>query len=282
MKIIGITPVLNEELLIGENIDHHIQTQVLDGRVFVEGAVKTMPGTTEEGLSTDDTLNIIDCLIAGFNDDDTRKYVYRYMDERADSVADIMNALIEDIDEECWILRIDPDEFYLTEDLLKLRKFADAHPKAVALMYPFIHFYSKKKELFQIRGGCWDNLQLRFFKFRPGWKFKKHYAISDEYGNNLQTSNKYWGRRFYTDDIKIYHYNLCRPQSKLIQNAKHYLRRDGYNYSKALGKGTKYDELPEDVLDLTVREFGFFYHTAGAYLEPYDGKHPIDTAILNH
>ena len=140
-KLVKCLAVHNEEDWVEYNLANCYDE--FDIIRIVEGAVVGRPNSSDDGHSTDATLD----KIRSFPDPDnkielyTGKRFFKSLEEQKQTFLDYAN------DGE-WLFIIDCDEFYLEGEINRVRKAIAQRPTASEIVPTFLHFY---RDFFHIK-----------------------------------------------------------------------------------------------------------------------------------
>lgn len=229
----------------------------VDKIIVIEGAVKNRPNKTEEGLSTDGTTELIN-EFKKKNDPDNKITVIR-IKKPWENLEAIKQTFLDISVPGDWLLINDADEFYMPEDIDRLRLAIDRNPHATEFVPLFLHFY---RDFFHVAvpGPEWQPLHQRFFKYQKGMKYAAHPTVYDAFNRDTYFSPEYWSRRFFMNNFFIYHYGYARSNmNEIMQSKKDYYDKELRAHGNA---HEKFDKKVKDWVDC---------------VEPvayYSGEHP--------
>lgn len=231
----------------------------------VEGAVEGRPNSTEDGHSTDRTLEIIKNFPDPANKIEliTLKRPFKSLEEQK-------QVFLEFATENEWLFIVDTDEFYMEGDINRVRKAIEMHPKASEFIPVFLHFY---RDFVHVKAPHpeWQMQHQRIFRFREGLRYHTHPIVTDAEGKCTYFTPEYQVDR-YTIPIYIYHYGHAK--GKEFHKMKHEFYKKELEKFK-LGDGTN----AADKFDEKFIEFVEYKEDMDSILW-YDGKHPA--ALINH
>jgi hypothetical protein len=231
----------------------------VDQIICVEGAVKNNSGASEDGHSTDGTLEFLKEFKQNNDPDDKLNLIsinrpWESLEEQKQCFLDLTQP--GDI-----LLINDADEYYLPEDIDRIKKFFDRNPYASELVPTFLHFYRDFSHI-AVPGPEWSCQHQRIIK-HPGYgaKYNSHPVLTDSEGHCTYFSGHYQPRRFVpSSPIYIWHYGYARS------NMDDRMKQKQEYYTKELAKhdnaNQKFDE-----------KISAWFHKTEPVL-CYNGEHP--------
>ena len=222
--------VLNEAQFIEANLKQHYE--LVDNIVIVEGADRLYPKTnvTEDGLSTDDTAEII----RNFPDIDHKiKFIQHGWTHIGGEQAkcELRNRYMEDI-LSGLLIAVDADEFYRFSDLKEAKHNAAKQSQHHAWLYPQIHFWRNTKTF--ITGGYYDVPHIRFWRVRDGDRYTVNHNHPYRNGKSVHRLDCVDIRRniiqasrdsHYVPGPVCYHMGFCKPHTSMTDKSEYYLNR---------------------------------------------------------
>lgn len=151
------------------------------------------------------------------------------------------------------------DEFYMPDDIRRLRVAINRNPHICELIPTFLHFYG---DIFTIAkpGPEWQPFHQRFFKYTRGMRYINHPTVTDAEGYDTYFSPQYWNRRYLMNDFFIYHYGYARrDMDKIMSDKQKYYEKELVAHG---GANKKFDQKVKD----------WFNNTEPVLI--YDGSHP--------
>lgn len=254
-RIVQCIQCHNEEEFIGLTLAS-LYNEV-DQIVVLEGAVESRPNRTEDGHSTDRTVEIIEDFKK--NCDPDRKVTHISINRPWRDLEEMKQAFLDVCFPGDWVLINDADEFYRPEDIRRLRVAIDRNPHACEFVPLFLHFYRDFQHL-AVPGPEWQPQHQRFFKYTEGMKYNSHPIVTDGAGRCTYFSPEYQSRRVMLNNFFIWHYGYARSNmDDIMAQKKEYYEKE---LAKHGGANKKFDEKVQAWIDNS---------------EPvlyYDGGHP--------
>lgn len=227
MKIYCIYIVLNEEQYLGASIKSYHRHGV-DGIAIVEGADKLYPLATDDGLSIDNTAQVLDDLMLDENCDDL-KVAYRavgHVENKAELWNQSLALLAENqsIQPEDWVLLCCGDEIYRDDQWELLMGVIKANPTAGAIYITPYHFWKDFDHL--TMGSQWDRAMPRAFRNCDGSiGFVEHNLPPYVDGmDELDTNVSEFG--VLRPAIHVHHYGAVKPDVLVKAKLAYYKERD--------------------------------------------------------
>lgn len=255
-----ITIALNEEEFIASSLASVIKHPHIKRVAVVEGAVKLFShACTEEGLSIDKTQEQVYKASKLKNG---QKIIYSRYGWAKDK-SELRNHalyLLGDVD---YVLVVDADEVWSTEDLDKLIQGIKDNPDASILRFKFHHFWKKINQV--AVGGQWNSMMFRCFKYLDKslhWDRHETAVVNGE-GTLLSDS----GKTSVIDDVFVYHLGYMKKEKNVQDKLEYYKKRDTQlNVKDTFTHWKKGDP--------TSPTHG------GGDVEPYKGKYPEEINLL--
>jgi len=235
----------------------------VDRILVIEGAVENRPNATEDGHSTDRTVEILADFKA--NRDPDNKLVIISIPKFWKDLEEMKQTFLDMSVPGDWILINDADEFYRPEDIRRLRRAIDLNPQAQEFVPNFLHFYRDFKHV-AVPGPEWQPQHQRVFKFVRGMKYNSHPVVSDPAGHCTYFSPHYQPRRVMLNDFFIFHYGYARSgMDEVMKQKQEYYKGE---LAKHDGADVKFDQKADDWL------------SHSEVLLSFDGEHP--EAVRGH
>jgi len=230
----------------------------VDRILAIEGAVENRPNATEDGHSTDRTVEIINDFKE--NHDPDNKVIIISIPKFWKNLEEMKQTFLDMSIPGDWILINDADEFYRPEDIRRLRQAIELEPQAQEFIPTFLHFYGDYTHVAK-PGPEWNTQHQRIFKYVRNMKYNSHPVVTDPGGHCTYFSPHYQSRRFVPrDPIYIYHYGYARTRmDEVMQEKQKYYKGELAQHD---GADKKFDQKVED-----------WFSNAEPVLE-YDGEHP--------
>ena len=224
----------NEEEFIGLTLQS-IYNEV-DQIICIEGAVKNRPNSTEDGHSTDRTVEIIKDFRE--NSDPLNKLLFVQIKKPFEDLEQLKQTFIDLSCPGDWLIINDADEFYRPEDIKRLRIAIDRYPHAQEFIPVFLHFYRDFQHI-AVPGPEWQPQHQRIFKAVAGMKYNSHPVVTLPNGECSYFSPYIQSRRFIMNDFFVYHYGYARENMNdvMLSKRKYYERE----LSKHAGANIKFD-----------------------------------------
>ncbi len=235
----------------------------VDRIIIVEGAVRGRPNSTEDGHSTDKTLEVIrsipdpDDKMELITKDDFWKDLEEQKQVFLDRASKLQN---EHPDWSIWLYIADSDEVMHPDDIKRLRKAIEMKPYASEFVPTFLHFWRDFKHV-RCPEEKWNILHQRFFKYQSGMVYKTHPMATDASGRDTCLDGGYQSFRFQIPDLYVYHYGNIKSVTFQKEKAEFY---------KSELKKYGADEESKD----KYLEFRDHTENDDDILE-FDGEHPV-------
>lgn len=253
IKLVKCLAVHNEEDWVEFNLANCYDE--FDIIRVVEGAVRGRPNSTEDGHSTDKTLE----LIRNFPDPEdkieliTGNRFFKSLEEQKQTFLDLAS-------EGEWLCITDADEFYMEGEIDRVRKAIKSRPTASEIIPTFLHFY---RDFHHIKAPHpeWQPQHQRIIRYQPGLRYHTHPVATDARGRCTYFTPEYQLSRFTIPGLLIYHYGHARGKEFHEMKKKFYESElekfklaDGTNASDKFDE--KFVEFMEGTEDLeTILEF---------------------------
>ena len=179
----------------------------VDQIIVIEGAVENRPNSTEDGHSTDRTVEIIEDFRD--NHDPENKVMFIKINKPWRDLEEMKNTFLDMCMPGDWIIINDADEFYRPEDIRRVRKAIDLYPHATEFVPLFLHFYRDFGHV-AVPGPEWQPQHQRVFKLQPNMRYHSHPVASDAAGRCTYFSPEYQHRRVMLNDFFVFHYGYAR------------------------------------------------------------------------
>ena len=170
----------------------------------IEGAVLGRPKSTEDGHSTDATLE----LIRNFPDPHNKVQLIT-QDRFFKSLEEQKQTFIELAKEGEWLFIVDCDEFYMDGDISRVREAIRKRPAAAEFIPTFLHFY---RDFFHLKAPHpeWQMQHQRIVRYRPGLRYHTHPVLTDAQGKCTYFDGNYQSKRFTLPNVYVYHYGHAK------------------------------------------------------------------------
>jgi hypothetical protein len=259
-KIVQCIQAFNEEDLILPVL-RSIYNSVDHIRV-IEGAVENQVDATEDGHSTDKTVEIIKQFIAEEDKDKKVNFVQR--DKPFKNLEEMKQTFLDYAVRGEWLLINDCDEFYKPEDIDRLRIAIDRNPTASEFVPLFLHFYRDFQHIAK-PAAEWQPQHQRFFRFVPGMRYNSHPVVTDVDGQCTYFSPNYQQRRIVVKDWYVWHYGYARKDmNSVMEKKKKYYEKE---LSKHGGANKPFDEKADIFLYRKERSQDFCMYPLGLHPE---------------
>ena len=226
----------------------------------IEGAVQGRPASTDDGHSTDRTVE----LIRSFPDPDDKIALIR-LPRFFKSLEEQKQVFLELASEGEWLFIVDCDEFYMEGDIEKVRKAIESRPTASEIIPTFLHFY---RDFYHLKAPHpeWQPQHQRIIRYRKGLRYHTHPVVTDGNGQCTYFAGDYQRLRYTMPHLWIYHYGHAKGKEF------HQMKKDFYKSELdkfALADGTS----ASDKFDEKFVEFMEGTEPYDTILE-FDGPHP--------
>jgi len=243
-KLVKCLAVHNEEDWVEFNLANNYDE--FDIIRVIEGAVVGRPNSTEDGGSTDRTLDII----RNFPDPKGKIELYR-LGRHFKSLEEQKQIFLEFANEGEWLFIVDCDEFYHEGDVSCVRKAIKNHPAATEFIPTFLHFYRDFKHI-KAPHPEWQPQHQRIFRYQAGLRYHTHPICTDGMGKCTYFSEEYQPRRLTLPHIHIYHYGHARGK-EFHEMKKDFYKSELDKFSLADGTSAsdKFDEKFVEFMECT-------------------------------
>ncbi len=204
---------LNESDLIAVNLANHYS--IADKIVVVEGADRRFPNATKEGLSTDDTAEIV----RAFPDPD-RKIAF-IQHGWAGCKSELRNRYCE-LAEDGILLAVDVDEFLSPQSAASLLDRLEGLPGPGAVRLPHVHLWKALDR--QITGGYYSVPHNRAYRWTKGGRHQsgEHNHPSHPDGTLLLKKRT---KSLSAEYGCWLHLGFCKPPSQISDKNRFYVNR---------------------------------------------------------
>lgn len=251
----------NEEEFIGGTL-RSIYDEV-DQIIVIEGAVKNRPNSTEDGHSTDRTVEIIN----DFKDshDPDHKILFIQIGKPFENLEELKQTFIDLTTPGDWLIINDADEFYRPTDIRRLRTAIDRYPHAQEFVPLFLHFYGDYEHI-AVPGPEWQPQHQRVFKVVQGMKYHQHPVVHLPNGESTYFSPYLQHRRYMLNDFFIYHYGYARQgMDDVMKEKQAYYEKELAAHGAA---NVKFDEKVQAWFDGTEPVLEFKEPVPSPYAHP--------------
>ena len=207
----------NEQDLIKSTL-RSIYNEV-DKILVIEGATISRPNRTEDGHSTDDTVQMIEEFISQEDVDSKVQLIQRnrpFID-----LEEIKNTFLRYLSDGDWMIINDVDEFYLPEDIRRIRDLISVYPLAREFVPLFLHFY---RDLFHIRKPDEENQpqHQRIVKYYKGMHYMAHPVLTYPNGVCSYFQPSVQNFRYILRDVYIWHLGFIKDPEEQKRKADFY------------------------------------------------------------
>lgn len=232
----------------------------------VEGAVQGRPNSTEDGHSTDDTLD----RIRNFPDPDdkieliTQDRFFKSLEEQKQTFLDLAN-------EGEWLFIVDCDEFYLEGEVNRVREAIRNRPTATEIIPTFLHFY---RDFYHVKAPEpeWQPQHQRIIRYQPGLRYHTHPVATDAQGRCTYFDGSYQAKRYTMPGLYIFHYGHAKGKEFHRMKQEFYKSElEKFNLADGTNASDKFDDKFVEFMEYT--------ESLDTILE-FDGDHP--EAIQSH
>lgn len=256
IRITQCIQALNES----EFIEYTLQSiySEVDRIVVIEGAVKNHPKSTEDGHSTDNTIELIENFKV--NKDPDKKITFIKINRHWENLEAIKQTFLDVSSDGDIIIINDCDEIFEKKDIQRIRKFFDLNPGATELIVNFLHYYGDFWHIAK-PGAEWNPNHQRIFRFQRGSKYLSHPVLTDSNNQCTYFSPNYQHRRFVPKiPINVHHYGYARINiDDMMKSKQQYYASE---LAKHGGANKKFDQKVK-----------YWFDKTEPVLE-YDGEHP--------
>ncbi len=227
---------------------------------IVEGAVEGRPGSTPDGHSTDNTLEII----RNFPDPENKVELYtisrpfKSLEEQKQIFIDMASA-----DE--WLFIVDADEFYLEGDINRVRKAIHLHPNASEIIPTFLHFY---RDFFHVKAPHpeWQPQHQRIIKYRPGLRYHTHPVATMADGTCTYFTPGIQPHRYTMPGLYIFHYGHAKGHEFHKMKAQFYRKELAKYEGRGGSAAAEFDIKLDEFVNYTDKHNEVLF---------YNGPHPL-------
>lgn len=219
VKVTAMMIALNEEQFIESSIRALIAKPEIDQIVIVEGADRKYPTATDDGLSVDNTSQIVEKLAS-----ECGKIQYMKMGW-VDGKEALRQRCIDEVpsdDPDRWCLFVDADEVWSDSEFEKLIDEIKRHPQSGAIYFRHLHFWKKPGTI--ATGSMWDRPLFRLYRnAENGLKIHSH--GNEPHLPNGKRLGDVYGRET-NMNIKLHHYGYMKRGDDVRDKIEYYRRRD--------------------------------------------------------
>lgn len=208
---------------------------------IVEGAVEGRPGSTSNGHSTDETLE----LIKNFPDPANKIELFT-IGRHFKSLEEQKQIFLDVASENELLFIVDCDEFYMDGDVSKVRQALHMHPTAFEFIPTFLHFY---RDFWHLKAPHpeWQPQHQRIIRYRKGMRYHTHPVATLPDGTCSYFTPEYQRFRFTLPGIYIYHYGHAKDKeahkTKALFYQKELAKFEGRGGNAAVEFDAKLDEF---------------------------------------
>ena len=226
----------------------------------VEGAVVGRPGSTEDGHSTDATLE----LVRNFPDPEDKIELYT-RDRHFKSLEEQKQTFLNLASEGEWLFIVDCDEFYLKGDVERVRNAIRKRPTASEIIPTFLHFY---RDIYHVRASHpeWQPQHQRIIRYREGLKYHTHPVATDAQGKCTYFDPGYQLDRYTMPGLYIFHYGHAKSKDFHEMKQKFYKSElEKFKLEDGTDASDKFDDKFIEFMEYTEDL---------SQILTYEGKHP--------
>lgn len=207
----------NEEALIKHTM-RSIYDEV-DKIIVIEGATVARPNRTEDGHSTDATVERIQEFIE--EEDKDNKVLFVQNTRPFIDLEEMKNTFLHHVEEDDWLIINDADEFYRPEDIRRIRDLTYIYPDAREFVPLFLHFY---RDLKHIKKPDEENQpqHQRIVKFTHGMHWKSHPVMTYPEGFCSYFTPEIQPMRRVLSDMYIWHLGFVKDEDEVRRKAEFY------------------------------------------------------------
>lgn len=239
----------------------------------IEGAVKGRPKSTEDGHSTDRTLE----LIRNFPDPDdkieliTQERFFKSLEEQKQTFLDLAS------DGE-WLFIVDCDEFYMEGEIERVRKAIKRRPTASEIIPTFLHFY---RDFFHVKAPHpeWQPQHQRIIRYRDGLRYHTHPIATDSKGQCTYFSAHYQPLRYTVPNLLIYHYGHAKGKEfHKLKKTFYESELDKFKLADGTNASDKFDEKFVEFMEYTEAPdtILFYQDKHPRALDSHPSRHQVD------
>jgi hypothetical protein len=244
-KLVKCLAVHNEEDWVEYNLANNYEE--FDIIRVIEGAVRGRPGSTEDGHSTDSTLD----RIRNFPDPDGKIELIQ-LGRFFKSLEEQKQVFLELASEGEWLFIVDCDEFYMEGDIERVRKAIKSRPTATEIIPTFLHFY---RDFSHVKAPHpeWKPQHQRIIRYRNGLRYHAHPIATDVNGQCTYFTGSYQPSRYTIPHLWIYHYGHA--------------------------KGKEFHKMKKKFYDSELEKHGASAEIDEKFAEFMEGTEPLDTIL---
>lgn len=218
----------------------------VDQIIVIEGAVGERSDATEDGHSTDRTLEIVKEFME--NSDPDNKVQLISIKRPWKSLEEMKQTFLDLTSQGDWLIINDADEIYRPEDIRRVRVAIDRHPHASEIVPLFLHFYRDFSHV-AVPGPEWQPQHQRVIKNMGGMKYNSHPVATMMDGHCSYFSPWMQQRRYMMPNFFVFHYGYARSNMDEVMEAKQaYYEKE---LAKHDGANRKFDQKVRDWIDGT-------------------------------
>jgi hypothetical protein len=218
------TPVLvqciqahNEERMI-QAVMGSIYDEV-DRILVLEGATVSRPNRTPDGHSVDGTVAQIEDFIK--NHDPENKVTLIQRGRPFVDLEEMKNTFLHYINDKEWVIINDADEFYLPEDIRRIRELTYIYDDAIEFVPMFLHFYRDTKHIVKPDEENQPQHQ-RIFRYRDSMHYRSHPVIAYSNGMCSYFTEGLQVLRYIIPDMYIWHLGFVKNEEEVRAKAVFY------------------------------------------------------------
>lgn len=198
---------------------------IADEIIIVEGKVKKYPGNCSDG---EETRKKIVRFIKENDEENKIKYITKRGKSCWDNKIEMQNEIAKRVTGDIYF-KVDTDEIWAEEDILKvLKKFEEDKDLTVACI-PFYHFWTNFHTIAVDNGGKWSTKVPRFWRWQDGFHHTKSFNyFVDKYNRPIW---KGYCKMITIEDVHCYHFGYVKPLRIMDTKWKYYGTRGIEKYS---------------------------------------------------
>lgn len=263
-KLVKCVGAHNESGWIEYNLRNNYEE--FDEIRVVEGAVIGRPKSTNDGHSTDNTLE----LIKSFPDPQNKIKLFT-LNRPFKCLEEQKQIFVETSSPGDWLFIVDCDEFYMEGDIDRVRKAIETRPLASEFIPTFLHFYRDFRHV-KAPHPEWQPQHQRIIRYQSGMRYHTHPVATDVNGKCTYFAPEYQISRYTIPNLYIYHYGHAKGKEF------HEMKREFYR--SELEKFKAHDgRSAADAFDDKFLEFVNYGENLNTILN-FNGEHP--EAIKSH
>lgn len=175
-----------------------------------------------------------------------------------------------------YLWQVDVDEFYLPEDMRKVREMLKEEPEIKSVAFPMLTFWGDVNYVvdgFYLRSF----MARRVFEWKPGYRYVSHRppTVVDENGREVGKHRCVSGRNMKRKNIYLYHYEILLPK-QVFEKAKYYSNAEWLPNSL---KGIS-EWLKKGFITLEWRFRPHMVYSYLSWLKKYAGKNPPQVVCM--